>query len=171
MNDNIILIGMPGSGKSTVGVLLAKALGMGFLDIDLIIQQREGALLQDILDRVGTDRFLEIEADAVCSIRASSTVISTGGSAVLCERGARHLKELGTMIYLRSDPAELVQHLTNLSDRGIACQPGQTVADIYSYRAPFYEKYANVTVDTTGQNLAETVASVLAAVGIQRRQN
>lgn len=169
MNDNIILIGMPGSGKSTVGILLAKALGMGFLDIDLIIQQREGALLQDILDRVGMDRFLEIEADAVCSIRASSTVISPGGSAVLCERGARHLKELGTTVYLRSDPAELERHLANLADRGVARKPGQTIADVYNYRAPFYEKYADITVDTAGQNLAETVTAVLAAVGIQRR--
>lgn len=164
MSNNIILIGMPGSGKSSVGVIIAKALGMEFLDLDLLIQNREGALLQDILDRVGMDGFLEIEADAVCSVNPSNSVIAPGGSAVLCQRGAEHLKKLGTVVYLRTSVEDLEQHLNNLSSRGVARKPGQTIADVYHYRAPFYEKYADVTIDTAGQTLPQTVEAVLEAI-------
>lgn len=158
---NIILIGMPGSGKSSVGVVIAKTLGMNFVDVDLLIQNRENALLQDILDKVGMDRFLELEADAVCSIEAENAVIAPGGSAVLCERGAKHLKNLGTLVYLKTDVSDLESHLKNLSSRGVARKPGQTIADVYRYRAPFYEKYADITVSTAGQSLDETIGKVL----------
>lgn len=161
---NIILIGMPGSGKSSVGVVVAKTLGLNFVDVDLLIQSRENALLQDILDRVGMDEFLEIEADTVCSIETENSVIAPGGSAVLCERGAKHLKSLGTMVYLKTDVSDLESHLENLSSRGVARKPGQTIADIYRYRAPFYEKYADITINTAGQSLAETVGKVLDAL-------
>ncbi|MGM9680813.1 MAG: shikimate kinase [Eubacteriales bacterium] len=161
---NIILIGMPGSGKSSVGVIVAKTLGMNFIDVDLLIQNRENALLQELLDSVGMDGFLELEADAVCSIQAENAVIAPGGSAVLCERGAKHLKELGTVVYLKTDIADLESHLHNLSSRGVARKPGQTIADVYRYRAPFYEKYADITVNTAGQSLAKTVGKVLDAL-------
>ena len=129
--DNIILIGMPGSGKSTVGVLLAKTLGYGFLDTDLTIQQREGALLQEILDQRGLEAFLNAEEAAICSVACSETVIAPGGSAV-CRAGAiGHLKELGTVVYLQVSLEELEGRISNMSSRGIARSPGQTLADLY----------------------------------------
>ena len=166
--DNIILIGMPGSGKSTVGVLLAKTLGYGFLDTDLTIQQREGALLQEILDQRGLEAFLNAEEAAICSVACSETVIAPGGSAVCREGAIVHLKELGTVVYLRVSLEELEGRISNMSSRGIALSPGQTLADVYNYRSPLYEKYADLTVDADGQTLEETVAAVLRAL-IARR--
>ena len=159
---NVVLIGMPGSGKSTVGVLLAKALGYDFLDVDLVIQKREHALLQDILDRRGLDAFLQAEEDAVCSVSCENTVIAPGGSAVCREKAARHLKALGPVVYLKVPLAELSGRIQNLSTRGIAMEPGQTLADVMAYRAPLYDKYADLVIDCGGgQTLAQTVRQVL----------
>ena len=153
---------MPGSGKSTVGVLLAKALGYGFLDIDLVIQQQENALLQDILDTRGVDAFLDAEETAVCSVQCKGHVIAPGGSAVCREKGALHLKSLGPVIYLRVPLEELQRRIRNLDSRGVAMQPGQTLADVMAYRAPLYEAYADLIVDCpAGQELAKTVQQVL----------
>ena len=160
--DNVILIGMPGSGKSTVGVLVAKALGYGFLDVDLVIQHQEGALLQDILDTRGTDAFLEAEERAVCSVDCKRHVIAPGGSAVCREGAARHLKSLGTVVYLRVTLEELIRRIQNLSSRGVAMAPGQTLADVMAYRAPLYERYADLIVDCPdGQTLEQTVQQVI----------
>ena len=164
-NDNLILIGMPGSGKSTVGVLAAKALGMDFLDVDLLIQQREGKLLQELVDTLGVERFLEAEEAAVRSIHCTGTVIAPGGSAVCREGAARCLKELGTLVYLRLPCSELENRLSNMATRGIAMEPGQTLRDVYNYRAPIYEAWADIIVDTAGQAMAETVSAVLKALG------
>lgn len=161
---NIVLVGMPGSGKSTVGVVLAKILGMDFVDVDLVIQQREGALLQDILDRVGNDRFLELEADVICSLQCQNAVISPGGSGVLVERGAARLKELGTVVYLEVPCPELEERLFNLASRGVTLAPGQTIADLFAYRKPFYERCADLTVDTQGKTLEETCTAILHAL-------
>ena len=161
---NVVLIGMPGSGKSTVGVLLAKALGYDFLDVDLVIQKREHALLQDILDRRGLDAFLQAEEDAVCSVSCENTVIAPGGSAVCREKAARHLKSLGPVVYLKVPLAELSGRIQNLSTRGIAMAPGETLAHIYDYRAPLYQKYADLTVAVDRQTLEETVEQVLCAL-------
>ena len=150
---NITLIGMPGSGKSTVGVLLAKALGFGFLDTDLVIQQQEGALLQDILDRRGVPYFLDAEERAVCSVR---------------EGAMAHLKAMGPVIYLRVSLEELKRRIHNLDSRGIALEPGQTLDDILTIRAPLYETYADYIVDALpGQELAQSVAQVLELVSAQ----
>ncbi len=162
--DNVTLIGMPGSGKSTVGVVLAKALGYHFLDADLLIQAREGALLQDILDRRGLDPFLDAERDAILSISCRRTVIAPGGSCVLRPAAMEHLKDLGRVLYLRLGFEELALRVTNLQSRGIAFAPGQGLREVYDQRAPLYERWADLTVDVEGQTLQQTVSAVLAAV-------
>lgn len=162
--NNIVLIGMPGAGKSTVGVLLAKTLGYAFLDTDLVIQEQEGRLLQDLVDALGVEAFLEREADAICSVRCCNTVIAPGGSAVCRERSMEHLRELGRIVYLHLPLEELERRLYNISTRGIAMAPGETLADLYNYRAPLYEKYADLTVEVGKQTLEETVDQVLSAL-------
>ena len=162
--DNIILIGMPGAGKSTVGVLLAKTLGYAFLDTDLVIQQREGALLQSLVDSLGVEAFLDVEADAICSVECRGPVIAPGGSAVCRERAMSHLKALGRIVYLHLPLEELERRLNNISTRGIAMAPGETLADLFAYRAPLYRNYADLTVDVGRQSLEETVALVLRAL-------
>ncbi len=160
--DNITLIGMPGSGKSTVGVLLAKFLGYGFLDVDLVIQQRENALLQDILDRRGVEAFLDAEERAVRQLRCTRQVIAPGGSAVCREGAALHLKSLGPVVYLQVPLEELNRRIHNLSTRGIAMQPGQTLADVMAFRAPLYNKYADLVLDCpAGQSLDRTARLLL----------
>ena len=162
--DNIILIGMPGSGKSTVGVVLAKALGMDFLDVDLLIQAREGALLQTLIDTRGGERFLDLERDAVCSLDCRGTVVAPGGSCVCREESIAHMRGLGTVVYLELSPEEAEGRVRNLATRGIALSPGQTLADVYRYRAPLYRRCAHLTVPCGGQSLAETVESVKEAL-------
>ena len=162
--DNIILIGMPGAGKSTVGVLLAKTLGYAFLDTDLVIQQREGALLQPLVDSLGVEAFLDVEADAICSVECRGTVIAPGGSAVCRERAMSHLRALGRIVYLHLPLEELERRLSNISTRGIAMAPGETLPDLFARRAPLYRNYADLTVDVGRQSLEETVALVLRAL-------
>lgn len=161
---NVILIGMPGSGKSTVGVLLAKTLGYGFIDTDLTIQQREGALLQDILNTRGIEAFLDAEEGAIRSVGCGHCVVAPGGSAVCREGAMAHLKSLGTVVYLKVTPEGLARRLKNISTRGIAMEPGQTLDDLYLYREPLYRRYADTVVEVGEQSLEETVAAVLAAL-------
>ena len=162
---NVTLIGMPGSGKSTVGVLLAKALGFGFLDTDLVIQQREEALLQAILDEKGVPYFLDAEERAVRSVDCDRHVIAPGGSVVCREGAMAHLAAMGPVIYLRVPLEELKVRIHNLDSRGIALEPGQTLEDILTLRAPLYEKYAGAVVDAApGQTTAQTVSLVLEQV-------
>ena len=166
MQDCITLIGMPGSGKSTVGVLLAKALGYQFIDTDLVLQQREGALLQDILDQRGVEAFLDAEEAAVKALDCTRAVIAPGGSVVCRPGGMARLKELGPVVYLHVPLSELERRVDNITTRGIAMAPGQTLADVYAAREPLYRKYADLTVDVTGGNtLEQTVAAVVARLG------
>lgn len=159
--NNIVLIGMPGSGKSTAGVLLAKTLGFGFVDTDLLIQQREGALLQEILERRGLEAFLDAEEAAVRSVACTRCVIAPGGSAV-CRPGAiGRLLELGRVVYLRLPLEVLETRIQNITTRGIAMAPGETLGDVYARRAPLYERYAQATVDAAGLTLEETVNAIL----------
>lgn len=166
--DNIILIGMPGSGKSSVGVVLAKALGYGFLDADLLIQERENALLQQILNEHGVERFLDIEGEVISSIECSKTVVAPGGSCICRADAMEHLRKLGTVVYLKLSYPEVERRIHDLSSRGIALQPGQTLKDVYDFRVPLYERYAHLTVMADGQTLTETVEAVKTCLAASR---
>ena len=166
--DNIILIGMPGSGKSTVGVVLAKALGLGFVDVDLLIQEREGALLQELIDSRGVERFLDLERDAVCSLRCRGTVVAPGGSCVCREESIAHMRALGTVVYLELPLEDVAGRIHNMASRGIALSPGQTLAGAYQYRAPLYGRCAHITVPIRGQSLAGTVEAVKQSLAAYR---
>ena len=157
---NVSLIGMPGAGKSTVGVLLAKRLGYSFLDTDLLLQRQEGALLQTVLDRLGTERFLDVEAEVIAALDCRSTVIAPGGSAVLRDLGARRLKELGPVVFLEA----VERRLGNLATRGVTLAPGQTLEQLYDYRRPFYQKWADLTVNADQPHVEDTVELVLSAL-------
>ena len=153
--SNLILIGMPASGKSTIGVLLAKRLGKGFVDTDLIIQQREDALLQDILNHCGVSGFLDREQSVICSLACANSVVAPGGSAVCRPDMAMHLKTLGPLVYLQLPEQAIVSRMRNLSTRGIAMEVGETLHDIYRQRKPLYEQYADMTVDCDGKSAAQ----------------
>lgn len=164
MSDNIILIGMPGCGKSTVGVVLAKLLGFRFLDADLVIQEQQGRLLSDILQEDGLAVFKRIEENTNLSIRAQHTVIATGGSAVYGARAMAHFREIGTVVYLKLPLREIKKRLGDLSRRGVAMEAGQSLRFLYEERVPLYEKYAHITVDVYQKNLKESAALILRAV-------
>ncbi len=163
---NISLIGMPGSGKSTVGVLLAKARGYDFLDTDLIIQKREGKLLQALVDSHGVEGFLDLEEAAVLTVNCTGTVISPGGSVVLREAMIAHLKAISTLVYLNVPLAVLRTRVHNMSTRGIAMEPHETLDEIMTRRAPLYQDYAHLTVLVEAKHTpADMVALVEAALG------
>ena len=145
--NNIILIGMPGVGKSTLGVVLAKVLGFQFIDADLLIQEQERKKLHQIIKEVGINGFMEIENQVNASIEAERSVIATGGSVVYCRQAMSHLKEIGTVVYLKVSLSTLEKRLGNLKRRGVILKKGQTLKDLYEERVPLYEKYANVVVD------------------------
>lgn len=144
---NITLIGMPGAGKSTVGVVLAKTMGKRFLDSDLLIQEKEGKRLHEIISEVGREGFLEVEDRINAEIDCKNAVIATGGSVVYCENAMRHLKEISTVVYLMLDYESLAHRLGDLNKRGVVLNDGQTLKDLYLERVPLYEKYADITVD------------------------
>ncbi|MFP6584215.1 MAG: shikimate kinase [Candidatus Hydrogenedentota bacterium] len=161
-SDNIVLIGMAGAGKSTVGVLLAKALYRNFIDTDLVVQSAEGCRLQDTVNDVGKAAFQEIEEKHVLSIRVPGAVIATGGSVVYSERAMTHLKTSGTVVYLQLPLDQLEARVLNLDTRGLAMESNQTFADLYRERLPLYEKYADVTIPCEGLNHEEVVTAICA---------
>ena len=163
---NIILIGMLASGKSTVGVILAKILGMNFLDTDLLIQQREGMLLKDIIGQKGVDAFLKCEEDALLSVDTVNTVISTGGSAVYSQAAMERFRESGTIIYLKVEKDELFHRLHNIKERGVVLQNGENIDDMYENRCRLYEKYADIVIPEEGSTIEETVQMVVEALNI-----
>lgn len=158
--NNITLIGMPASGKSTVGVILAKILGLSFVDTDLVIQQREGALLCDIISERGLEGFLKAEESAVLSISPSNTVIATGGSVVYSEAGMEYLKSLGKVVYLKVEKEDLFKRLHNIKQRGVVLSPGETLDEMYAARSVLYEKYADIVIDETNASVEETVEMI-----------
>ena len=161
---HVFLIGMPGSGKSTVGVLLAKALGYDFVDTDLLIQLREGCTLEEILRRKGIDAFLDIEGEVCAALKAENTVIATGGSAVYREHAMERLRADGRLVYLQVELPELTRRLSDLAGRGVALREGQTLADLYTERIALYERWADLTVAEGNMTLAETVAAAAKAL-------
>lgn len=163
---NIILIGMPGAGKSTVGVILAKALGMDFLDSDLCICKKTGKTLQQILDSEGLDAFLRIEEDVACSLAPENTVIATGGSVPMSEKAMKHMRALGTIVYLQVELSELSRRLSNIKTRGIAFGPGENLQTLYEKRTPVYEAWADKTVaaDPRNNNIEHMVEAVISAL-------
>lgn len=159
--DNLVLIGMPGVGKSTVGVILAKVLGYEFLDSDLMIQKEENALLREIIEKEGLDGFLEIENRVNASIETAKAVIATGGSVIYCQEAMEHLKEIGTVIYLKLDYSILQRRLGNLKGRGVVLREGQTLKGLYNERTPLYEKYADIVIDEKKLNVEQTLQKIL----------
>lgn len=162
--NNIILIGMPGVGKSTIGVILAKILGYQFLDTDLLIQEEEKKLLKDIIDEKGTDGFIEVENRVNSQIQAERAVIATGGSVVYGKEAMEHLKSIGTVVYLKQSLHMLEKRLRNIRNRGVVLKKGQTLKDLYKERTVLYEKYADITVDEYGMGIEETVEAVRCAL-------
>lgn len=171
-NDNIILIGMPGAGKSTLGVLLARAINYRFMDTDLLIQEREGKLLCEIIAEQGLEGFLKVEGDVNAGIETEHTVIAPGGSAIYSEKAMRHFSEIGTIVYLHVPVTELSKRLGDLKRRGVVLKEGQNLNDLYEERRVYYERYAQVTVDVTkdeiGDVLAELVQKLRGAEGENR---
>ncbi len=162
---NIILIGMPCAGKSTVGVILAKTLCYDFMDTDLLIQTRHGTSLEQIIRIRGKEAFLDLEAETCASLSAERCVIATGGSVIHRDRAMQHLKELGTVVYLKTDLAELQRRAGDLVKRGVTLEEGQTLEDLYHERASLYEKWADVTTDETGLTLEQTADAVIESLG------
>ncbi len=160
---NIILTGMPGSGKSTVGVLLAKSLGKSFIDTDLLIQSAAGMKLAEIIEKYGNDGFEERENAALLSVADTNAVVATGGSAVFCRSGMEHLKRGGVVVLLDVPADELSKRLTGIKNRGVVMREGETIAQLAEERAPYYAKYADITVRESG-DIESTVARVAEAV-------
>ena len=161
MNSNIILIGMPGSGKSTCGVLAAKALLKNFFDTDLLLQNLEGKGLQSIIDENGIDYFNEAEEKAILSLDIQGTVIATGGSVVYSERAMEHLKRLGKVIYLHLSYDNMEKRLSNITTRGVVLKKGHTLRDMYNERLELYERYADEVLNCDGLTVEEAVESIV----------
>ena len=160
MNSNIVLIGMPASGKSTAGVILAKVLGKKFVDTDLYIQDRENKLLRDIINEKGLSGFLSIEEDVLSSLDETNAVIATGGSAVYSVEGMNHLKRIGKVVYLKVGKEELFKRLKNIRERGVVLRDGETLEEMYDERCRLYEMYADVVVEEGGSSIEETVERI-----------
>ena len=157
---NIVLIGMPGVGKSTAGVVLAKVLGYEFIDADLIIQQQEGKLLREIIAEVGTDGFIEVENRVNSQIEVEKSVIATGGSVVYGKEAMQHLREIGTVVYLKVSYDILEKRLHDIKGRGVVLQDGQDLRGLYEERVPLYEKYADITVCEDNLNVEQTIEKI-----------
>ena len=166
--SNIVLIGMPGAGKSTLGVVLAKILGMDFVDGDILIQNQAGNTLQKIIDTQGVDGFLQVENDVLAAVDVQNTVISTGGSAIYSDEAMRHLTEIGTVVYLDVSLEELRSRLGSLHERGVVMRKGVSMSldEIFEERGPLYRKYAEVTLQTDGLTVREATRKLVDALSV-----
>ena len=162
--DNIILIGMPAVGKSTVGVVVAKRLGYRFLDTDILIQEETGKLLREIIAEQGIEGFLKVEDAINSKVNVKKTVVSPGGSVVYCENAMNHYKETGKILYLKVSYETISKRLRNAKKRGVVLKEGQTLKDLYDERVKLFEKYADITVIEDGYSLEETIDNVMEAL-------
>ena len=159
MKENLIFIGMPAVGKSTVGIVVAKRLGMNFIDSDLLIQEQEGKLLREIIAEVGDDGFLKIENQVNRDIQCENAVISPG-----CEEAMEHFKEIGKIVYLKASYQTIKKRIRNPKKRGVVLKEGQTLKNLYDERVGYFEKYADITIDEDGCQIEETIDNVIRAV-------
>ena len=158
--ENIILIGMPGAGKSSIGVVLAKAIGYEFVDTDLLIQAREGCLLSEIIEKEGRERFVEIENEVNAGLDVKRCVIAPGGSVIYGIEAMKHFQEIGTIVYLKLSYEDLAKRLGNLKGRGVVLKEGQTLKDLYEERTRLYETYADLTISEKNRGIEETLQAI-----------
>jgi len=158
--ENVVLIGMPGAGKSTIGVVLAKRLGFRFLDSDLVIQEHYGMLLQELISAHGVEGFWKIEEEINASLKCEKTVIATGGSAVYGKKAMKHFRKIGTVIYLKLPYEEIEERVGDLQSRGVTLRHGQNLKDLYEERLPLYEQYADLTIECDHKSLREIVLEI-----------
>ena len=161
---NVVLIGMPGAGKSTIGVILAKVLGKDFIDADLVIQKKEGRLLREIIEQEGPDGFLAVEERVNAGLCPDAAVIATGGSVVYGQQAMEHLGRIGVIVYLKLSYPAVESRLRDIRGRGVVLRDGQTLLDLYQERAVLYERYADVTVEEDGLGVEETLEKTLQAL-------
>lgn len=154
---NIVLIGMPGAGKSTIGVVLGKNRGISFVDSDLVIQEQEGKRLHELIEEHGMDGFLEIEGRVIASLNPKTAVIATGGSAVYSAHAMEHLRSIAMICYLKLSYESIEERLGDLEERGVVLREGKNLRDLYEERVPLYEQYANITVECENKNIREIV--------------
>lgn len=162
--DNIVLIGMPGAGKSTIGVVLAKRLGYKFLDSDLLIQDQTGMLLHEIISQKGLDAFKKIEEEVNASIDVHKTIIATGGSVIYGPKAMEHLKKIGTVVYLKLSCNSLEERLGDLNQRGVALKEGQTLESLFEERTPLYEEYADICLECEQKQLRDLALEIAAYI-------
>ena len=155
--NNIVMIGMPAAGKSTVGVILAKRLGYSFVDVDLVIQEKTGKLLKEIIAEEGENGFLQIEEEINAGLDVENSIIAPGGSVIYGARAMKHLQEIGTVVYLKLTYEDLEKRLGNLQDRGVVLKDGMTLRYLYEERRAYYERYADITIDETGKEFGDVV--------------
>ena len=167
---NITLIGMPASGKSSVGIVLAKRLGKKFVDTDIVIQERYGKLLKELIKEYGDDGFRKIEDEVNASLDVTNSIISPGGSVVYGTKAMEHLKEISVVIYLELSYTAIKSRLGDLRERGITLKEGQTLKDLYLERTPLYEKYADITVNEMKKTLANTIDEICEMLGEKPRK-
>lgn len=159
--DNIVLIGMPGVGKSTVGVILAKVLGYQFVDADLVIQQQEGKLLCEIIEEVGTKGFIEVENRINASLNVTHSIIATGGSVVYGKEAMEHLQSIGRIVYLKVSYETLEKRLADIKGRGVVLKEGQDLKALFEERSPLYEKYADIEISEGTLGVEQTVEKII----------
>ena len=162
--DNIILIGMPAAGKSTVGVLLAKTILYDFVDCDLLIQRKYDSSLCDLIETRGEDAFVQLENELLSTLDYQHTIIATGGSAIYGKEAMEHLSSLGTVVYLKLDLPEIERRIGNIQTRGVVMHHNTSMEDMYLERCALYEKYADITVDLSGLSTEGAVAALLSAL-------
>lgn len=168
---NVVLIGMPGAGKSTIGVILAKVLGLQFVDSDLLIQEQEQCLLKDIIERDGLEGLIRIEEQVNSEINLKNSVIATGGSVIYGERAMKHLREIGIVVYICLNFETISDRLGNIKQRGVVFREGQTLLSLYEERCPLYEKYAHIKVDAEGLGIEEVMEKISDEISLWKAKN